>query len=88
MVFEHMLYRNKGAQADLIVETVLLFLDYVTLGLRLWSRKLVGTGLKASDWLIITATVCLLDSAFCISFERQTSLSSLLVMPASYASSF
>ncbi|PVH93236.1 hypothetical protein DM02DRAFT_541962, partial [Periconia macrospinosa] len=56
MVFAHTFHRNKGAQADLIVQTLLLFLDFVTLGLRLWSRQLRRIGLKASDWLIIAST--------------------------------
>jgi hypothetical protein len=52
------LHRNFGGQVDIIVETILLFLDFVTLGLRLWSRSMTKAGLQLNDWLIIIATVC------------------------------
>ncbi len=61
MSFTDTFHRNSVGQADLSVETTLLFLDYVTLGLRLWSRRLRRTGLQGSDWLIIAATVRSLD---------------------------
>lgn len=57
MTFVDALPRNGGAKADLIVQTLLLFFGYVTLGLRLWSRRLKGIGLQLNDWLIIAATV-------------------------------
>ncbi|KAI0404549.1 hypothetical protein F4802DRAFT_566386 [Xylaria palmicola] len=48
---------NTGGQIDIGVETVVLALDYISLGLRLWSRSIQNTGYQINDWLIITATI-------------------------------
>ncbi|KAI0458582.1 hypothetical protein F5B21DRAFT_500475 [Xylaria acuta] len=50
-------WRNVGGQADVGVESTLLALGYITLGLRLWSRGIQRAGYQLNDWLIIFATV-------------------------------
>ncbi|KAI1202191.1 hypothetical protein F5X97DRAFT_288210 [Nemania serpens] len=50
-------WRNVGGQADIGVESTLLALGYITLGLRLWSRRIQRARLQLNDWLIIFATV-------------------------------
>lgn len=50
-------WRNVGGQADVGVESTLLALGYITLGLRLWSRRIQRARLQLNDWLIILATV-------------------------------
>lgn len=49
--------RNGPGRTDLAVETVLLAIAYVSLGLRLWSRRLQRAEWQLNDWLIIIATV-------------------------------
>lgn len=44
---------NTPGKADLIVQSVLLALGFVAVGLRLWSRR----SLQVNDWLILAATV-------------------------------
>ncbi|KAI0602869.1 hypothetical protein F4775DRAFT_530956 [Biscogniauxia sp. FL1348] len=51
--------RNTPGKADIIVETVFLALDFVTVGLRLWSRHLQRTRLQINDILIIAALTIL-----------------------------
>ncbi|KAI1743077.1 hypothetical protein F4680DRAFT_391935 [Xylaria scruposa] len=48
---------NTGGQVDVVVETVILALDYLSLGLRMWSRSIMKTRLQVNDWLIIVAMV-------------------------------
>ncbi|KAI1123053.1 hypothetical protein F5Y10DRAFT_252679 [Nemania abortiva] len=50
-------WRNVGGQADVGVESTLLALGYITLGLRLWSRSIQRAPYQLNDWLIIFATV-------------------------------
>ncbi|KAI1112505.1 hypothetical protein F5Y14DRAFT_421931 [Nemania sp. NC0429] len=50
-------WRNVGGQADVGVESTLLALGYITLGLRLWSRRIQRARLQLNDWLIMCATV-------------------------------
>ncbi|KAI3334197.1 hypothetical protein F4824DRAFT_502276 [Ustulina deusta] len=50
-------WHNTGGQIDVAVETVILALDYISLGLRLWSRTLHKTPYQINDWLIMTAIV-------------------------------
>lgn len=51
------LYRNPAGMTVLSIETILLTLDFVSLGLRLWSRRLIKSKLRANDILIIVAVV-------------------------------
>ncbi|KAI1827431.1 hypothetical protein F4861DRAFT_535994 [Xylaria intraflava] len=51
------LWRNMGGQVDIGVETTLLGLAYISLGLRLWSRSIQGAQWQINDWLIVVATV-------------------------------
>lgn len=53
----HSLKHNKAGKTDLIVETILLILVYITLGFRLWSRRLQRVQFQLNDYLIIVATV-------------------------------
>ncbi|KAF1948944.1 hypothetical protein CC80DRAFT_599299 [Byssothecium circinans] len=48
---------NGPGIADIVVETILLFFCYVTLGLRLWSRRIKGIRWQLNDYLIIVATI-------------------------------
>ena len=48
---------NTAGKTDLIVETILLALCYITLGFRLWSRRLQRVNFQLNDYLIIAATV-------------------------------
>ncbi|CAI6333725.1 unnamed protein product [Periconia digitata] len=59
MIFATTLHRNPGAQADIAVETILLFFVFLTLGLRIWSRAIKGIGMHTNDWLIIASTFVL-----------------------------
>jgi hypothetical protein len=38
-------------------ELLLLFLTYISLGLRRWSRRIKRTWWQANDWVIVAATV-------------------------------
>ncbi|TGJ81355.1 hypothetical protein E0Z10_g7407 [Xylaria hypoxylon] len=48
---------NTGGQIDIGIETIVLTLDYISLGLRLWSRRLQKAQYQINDWLIIIATI-------------------------------
>ena len=48
---------NGPGLLDLCIQTVLLFLCFVSVGLRLWSRKLQRKELQLNDWLIVAAMV-------------------------------
>ncbi|KAI1355389.1 hypothetical protein F5Y01DRAFT_327089 [Xylaria sp. FL0043] len=48
---------NTGGQVDVVLETIILGLDYLSLGLRLWSRAITKTRWQVNDWLIIAATI-------------------------------
>ena len=52
------LQHNADGQIDVGVETVILTLDYVSLGFRLWSRNIQKSRYQINDWLIIIAIVC------------------------------
>ncbi|KAI0096600.1 hypothetical protein GGR51DRAFT_543181 [Nemania sp. FL0031] len=47
---------NTGGQIDVAIETFILSLDYLSLGLRLWSRSMTKTRWQIHDWLIVVAT--------------------------------
>jgi hypothetical protein len=55
---------NGPGKTDLIVETVFLALDFLSTGIRLWSRRLSRTQLQVNDYLILTALVCFLMNFF------------------------
>lgn len=49
--------QNGPGITDVVVETILLFLGYVSIGLRLWSRRIQRARLQLNDWLILFAMV-------------------------------
>lgn len=49
--------RNGPGMTDLATETILLAIAYLSLGLRLWSRRLQRAEWQLNDWLIIVAAV-------------------------------
>lgn len=51
------LHRNTAGKIDIAIESLLMFLVYASLGLRLWSRTLQRVSLQINDYLIIIATV-------------------------------
>ncbi|KAI5924943.1 hypothetical protein F4810DRAFT_662045 [Camillea tinctor] len=51
--------RNGPGKTDIIVETIFLALDFVSVGLRLWSRHLQRMRLQINDILIIAALTIL-----------------------------
>jgi uncharacterized membrane protein SirB2 len=55
----HSFQHNEAGKTDLIVETILLVVVYITLGFRLWSRQLQRVQFQLNDHLIIVATVSL-----------------------------
>ncbi|KAI0412993.1 hypothetical protein F5X98DRAFT_379247 [Xylaria grammica] len=48
---------NTGGQIDIGIETVVLALDYISLGLRIWSRSIQKTRYQINDWFIVAATI-------------------------------
>ncbi|KAI1141493.1 hypothetical protein F5Y05DRAFT_372745 [Hypoxylon sp. FL0543] len=46
---------NGPGKTDIIVETILLALSYVSVGLRLWSRRIQRAQWQLNDWLILVA---------------------------------
>jgi hypothetical protein len=46
---------NGPGKLDVIIESIPLFLVYVTFALRLWSRQLQRASLQINDWLIMAA---------------------------------
>ncbi|KAF3393799.1 hypothetical protein F1880_004776 [Penicillium rolfsii] len=53
----HELGHNWLGKANIAVQTVLLAVALVTVGLRLLSRRLQGSSWQGNDWLIVVATV-------------------------------
>ncbi|CEJ53842.1 hypothetical protein PMG11_00182 [Penicillium brasilianum] len=53
----HELGHDWLGKADIAVQTILLAISFVVVGLRLWSRRLQGTSWQGNDWLIVTATI-------------------------------
>lgn len=53
----HALAHNWLGKADIAVQTILLAFVFVTVGLRLWSRRLLRVSLQANDGFILAATV-------------------------------
>ncbi|KAK8088353.1 nucleoside-triphosphate phosphatase [Apiospora hydei] len=51
------LHRNSAGITVLSIETILLASDFVSLGLRLWSRRLIKSNLQVNDILIIIAMI-------------------------------
>lgn len=49
--------QNTVGTATVIIESVLLLLVLVSVGLRLWSRRLLEMRLEANDYLILVAAV-------------------------------
>ncbi|KAI1095499.1 hypothetical protein F5B19DRAFT_439749 [Rostrohypoxylon terebratum] len=47
--------QNGPGITDVVVETILLFLGFVSIGLRLWSRRIQRAQLQLNDWLILFA---------------------------------
>lgn len=54
------LSQNTVGTATVVIESVLLLLVFLSIGLRLWSRKLLQMRLQANDYLILVAAVCFL----------------------------
>lgn len=53
----HSLGRNWLGTTDIAVQSVLLAIVFVAIGLRLWSRRLQRISLQWNDWLIVGAMV-------------------------------
>ncbi|KAK8137919.1 hypothetical protein PG984_001299 [Apiospora sp. TS-2023a] len=51
------IYRNPAGLTVVGIETILLTLDCISLGLRLWSRRLIKSELQTNDILIIIAVI-------------------------------
>lgn len=51
------LSQNTVGTATVVIESVLLLLVLVSIGLRLWSRRLLEMPLEANDYLILVAAV-------------------------------
>jgi hypothetical protein len=60
----HTLGHNTLGKTDIAVQSVLLTIAFLSVGLRLWSRRLRWISLKLNDLLIIVATVGLSISLF------------------------
>lgn len=54
---------NSHGTQRIIVEVVFLALDFVTVGLRLWARRLKYRSLEFNDYAILTALVGILGSS-------------------------
>ena len=52
---------SKGLQV-IVIESVMLALDFVVIGLRLWSRRLQGKSLEFNDYSILVGLVWILSS--------------------------
>ena len=52
------LSQNTVGTATVVIESILLILVLLTIGLRLWSRRLLQMRLQANDYLILIAAVC------------------------------
>jgi hypothetical protein len=53
----HTLGHNTLGKTDIAVQSVLLTIVFLSVGLRLWARRLQWISLKLNDMLIIFATV-------------------------------
>lgn len=53
----HALGHNWLGKVDIAVQTVLLAVGLIAVGLRLWSRRLQHNSLQGNDWLVIPAAV-------------------------------
>ena len=53
----HSLGHNTLGKIDIAVQSVLVGIVFVSVGLRLWSRRLQWMSLQLNDFLIIVATV-------------------------------
>lgn len=53
----HSLGHNTLGKTDIAVQSVLLAIVFISVGLRLWSRRLQRISLQLNDLLIIVATV-------------------------------
>lgn len=51
------LSQNAVGTATVVIESVLLLLVFLSIGLRLWSRVLLQMRLEANDYLILVAAV-------------------------------
>lgn len=51
------LSQNAVGTATVVIESVLLVLVFLSIGLRLWSRVLLQMRLEANDYLILVAAV-------------------------------
>lgn len=54
------LSQNAVGTATVVIESILLLLVFLSIGLRLWSRVLLQMRLEANDYLILVAAVRLL----------------------------
>lgn len=53
----HSLGHNTLGKTDIVIQSVLLLIVFVIIGLRFWSRRLQWASLQLNDLLIIVATV-------------------------------
>jgi hypothetical protein len=61
----HALGQNWLGKTDIVVQTILLAVAFVAVGLRLWTRRRLRVSLQGNDWFILAATVrlqCLLSA--------------------------
>lgn len=49
--------QNTVGMATVVIESVLLILVFLSIGLRLWSRRMLEMSLEANDYLILMAAV-------------------------------
>ncbi|KAJ5175934.1 uncharacterized protein N7482_001811 [Penicillium canariense] len=55
----HVLGHNWLGKADIALQTILLAISFVVVGVRLWSRRLQQDSLQGNDWLVVAATAML-----------------------------
>lgn len=67
----HSLGHNTLGKIDIAVQSVLLAIVFVFVGLRLWSRRLQWVSLQLNDFLIIVATVGLSISLLLLKLWRR-----------------
>lgn len=53
----HSLGQNWLGATDIAVQSLLLAIAFIVIGLRLWSRRLQRISLQWNDWLIVGALV-------------------------------
>ncbi|KAJ5974446.1 hypothetical protein N7481_011656 [Penicillium waksmanii] len=56
----HALGQNWLGKTDIAVQTILLAVAFVVVGLRLWTRRRLRVSLQGNDWFILAATVIML----------------------------